>query len=270
MSSLGSIILKYSKLLHNSSTPFLDVEILLSKVLSVNKTNLLLMKDIVLSCEHERELISLCQLRSQFMPIAYIVGVKEFFSLDFFVNKYTLVPRPETECIVEWALNEFKGRKTLNVLDLGTGSGNIAVSMAVYNPGWSIDAVDISMRALQIGFKNARAHNVTNINFTKSDWYSSVTKQYDLIISNPPYVKKNSSYLAKMPYEPTLALVAADNGLSEIRKVIQGAQSRCKMLAIEHAFDQGNDVRRLMELFGFVSTTHCDQFGKERFSVGMC
>lgn len=228
----------------------------------------------------------------QHKPIAYILNKTEFMGLDFIVNKEVLIPRSDTEIMVEYLINTIKkqysltcsnssGNKNLRLLELGVGSGAIAISLFKHLSlsGIEVDitATDNRLKALKMAKKNANKHQAT-IRFKLGDWFSAIDKKekFDLIISNPPYVSQNvghhSIHLEKsLSYEPASALYASDDGLSEIKKIIIGYRqhlNRNGLLVIEHGYTQGRAVRELLETTSHQrAQTHRDLAQRERFSV---
>jgi len=184
-------------------------------------------------------------------PIAYITGHKEFYSLLFKVNKDTLIPRPETEILVDYVLDKYKSQNNIKILDLGTGSGCIAVSIAKYIEKYNgfVTAVDKSIGALSIAKENARLNKVENISFVESYWFSNVEKtKYDCIISNPPYLDK-SELTSNIKYEPSSALISDNNGLKDIEEIIFNSKDYLKpngLLIIEHGASQKSTIEKII------------------------
>ncbi|MBO6224014.1 MAG: peptide chain release factor N(5)-glutamine methyltransferase, partial [Psychrobacter sp.] len=216
------------------------------------------------------------------MPLAYLTGQQAFWSLNFVVNEHTLIPRPDTEVLVEQVLNWINAQPVSNphkrLLDLGTGSGCIAVSLAheLKKDNWQVVAVDLSLEALDIARHNADFNGVTNIEFIQSSWYQALPTddecRFDVIVSNPPYIDEADEHLAGLTAEPISALSAPNHGLADIEHIVQQAPSYlCKkgLLAIEHGHDQGVAVRRLFLENGFESVhTVQDYGGNDRVTLG--
>ena len=192
--TIRDIIVRYSKELEEiSSTPRLDVETLLQKVLNVDRLYILLNLDKSLNEEEENLFNKFIEERLNNRPIAYIVGNREFMGLDFYVQEGVLIPRPDTEVLVEEVIEIAKNKEDINILDIGTGSGAITVSLAKYLENAKITSVDISEIALEIGRKNAILNEVDDrITFVKSDLFTNINKEmkFDIIVSNPPYIKR--------------------------------------------------------------------------------
>ena len=191
------------------------------------------------------------QSRLTGIPIAYLTRQREFWSLPLEVTPDTLIPRPETELLVESALNLIPKRARCRVADLGTGSGAIALAIASERPNAEIVAVDISEAALKIARNNAASLNIDNIDFINSDWFESVTGQFDVVVSNPPYIATSDKHLRKgdLRFEPKIALAAGTDGLESIRQIISGCkQMLCANanILMEHGYEQGAAVRKLL------------------------
>lgn len=221
--------LKKSKI----DSPVLDSRVLVKFILDFDETELIKNMDSPVSVTSANKIKKLIARRTKHEPIAYITGHKEFFGLDFFVNKNVLIPRPESEWLVEesikYLVSSIKDAK-LNIIDIGTGSGNIIVSIAKTQPSHRFFASDISKKALDVAKRNLKQHNV-KIKFYKSDLFESIPKQkFDLIIANLPYVPKNSSkkYVVRskddIDYEPMNAIFSKDNGAAIIKKFLVEAK----------------------------------------------
>ncbi|MFM9900917.1 MAG: peptide chain release factor N(5)-glutamine methyltransferase [Polaromonas sp.] len=220
----------------------------------------------------------LAQRRASGEPLAYIVGHKEFFGLDLAVDPRVLVPRPDTETLVEWALErlttEGAGRLP-HVLDLGTGSGAIALALAhtLHTSGRSahIVAVDASPQALAAAQANA-TRLALSIRFLNSDWFGQVDGRFDLIVSNPPYIADADPHLAQLTHEPLQALTSGADGLNDLRRIIDQAPAHLQAggwLLMEHGYDQSEAVRALLVQHGFVDVqSRLDLSGIERCSGG--
>jgi release factor glutamine methyltransferase len=213
--------------------------------------------------------LALCERRADCEPLAYIVGCKEFFGLDLSVDARVLVPRPETETIVEWALEVLPpgGR----VVDLGTGSGAIALAIKSARPDARVDAVDLGAEALAVARENAHRLSL-EVNFIQGSWLAGTERRYDLIIGNPPYVAQGDTHLAALKHEPLHALAAGPDGLRELRTIIDQAPARLRSggwLMLEHGWDQAGVVRGLLQAAGLRGVaTRRDLAGIERCSGG--
>ena len=215
---------------------------------------------------------ALCQRRLAGEPLAYIVGSKPFFGLDLQVDKRVLVPRPDTETLVEWALTFDAAR---SALDMGTGSGAIALALKSVRPDWQITALDASADALEVAQSNAKRLNL-NVNFLQSSWFDALTEsktaKFNLIVSNPPYIVEGDWHMAALTHEPKQALTSGADGLDDIRKIIAQAPDYLTSggwLLLEHGFDQASAVRDLLVQRGFKQVqSQQDLAGIERCSGG--
>ena len=278
--TIKEIIIEYSsKLEEISSTPRLDVEILLQKSLGdVDRLYILLNLDKVLSEDEEKTFIKYINERLENRPIAYIVGNREFMGLDFYVKEGVLIPRPDTEILVEEVIELAKNKGDINILDIGTGSGAITVSLAKYLPNAKITSVDIEDIPLEVGRINAKSNEVEDrIEFVKSNLFENIDKdmKFDIIVSNPPYIKRevveNLDKQVK-DYEPYTALEGGEDGLDFYREITKQSKSYLKekgILAYEVGHDQSEDVSKLMIDGGYTNIyTKKDLQGFERVVIG--
>jgi release factor glutamine methyltransferase len=248
--------------------------ILLGLVLKQSRTYLLTFPETELTLEQVQIFFALVDRRVIGEPIAYLTGEKEFWSLPLNVTPAVLIPRPETELLVELILKQFGERVDLRVLDLGTGSGAIALALASEQPNWQITAVDQSEAALEVARENARRLNMSSIDFIGSSWFENVTGQFDVIVSNPPYIAEGDIHLAQgdLRFEPQRALVAGKTGLADIITISHRAKSYLKpqgTLFFEHGFDQADAVTALLREQGFQSVeTFRDLAGLDRVTCG--
>ncbi len=231
--------------------------------------------------EFEQFHAGLAQMQ-QGTPLAYLTGSQAFWSLEFKVNAHTLIPRPDTEVLVEQVLNWIQAQpKRLDdnpkrLLDLGTGSGCIAISLAheLKSAQWQVVAVDVSPDALEVARHNALINKVTNIEFVSSSWYEGLatTERFDIIVSNPPYIDEADEHLAHLQAEPMSALSAGNHGLADIAHIVEYAPQYLQvggLLALEHGFEQGLAVRQLFATHGFESiATIQDYGGNDRVTLG--
>ena len=207
-------------------------------------------------------------------PTAYLLGEWDSFELTLSVNKHTLIPRSETEIVIETALTTLPKNMDLQIADLGTGSGTIALNLAHKRAHWQIVGTDLSQEALNVAIANAHRYQLNNVTFLLSDWYNQLDGyQFDAIISNPPYIAPEDPHLAALSFEPQSALVAADNGLAAIKQIITQANNHLKQggwLILEHGYEQGSAVCALLLAFGFTNVkTLSDLSGNDRLSMGM-
>lgn len=241
-----------------SSSPLdaLETRMLLMHALGLTRVQLITQSEQLLSATQAQEFKALIVRRMHGEPMAYILGQREFYGLDFFVTPDVLIPRPDTELLVELALQY--APQAGRLLDLGTGSGAIAVAIAQQRPDLQIVALDVSNAALQIAEKNAARHlPPARIQFLQSDWYSALPDQsFDSIVSNPPYIVQHDRHLSQgdLRFEPIDALTDHADGLSAYRQIITGAVPRLEKngwLLVEHGYDQANAVQALLRANGF-------------------
>lgn len=211
------------------------------------------------------------QRRATGEPLAYITGRKEFFGLDLQVNADVLVPRPDTETLVEWALEVLQPTPAGTVLDLGTGSGAIALALKATRPDLQVNAVDYSEAALAVARANALRLQL-NVHFQQGSWLDGVQAQFHAIVSNPPYIAAQDPHLSALTHEPLQALASGADGLDDIRHIITQAPARLHAggwLLLEHGYDQAAAVRGLLQEAGFSAVqSRRDLSGIERCSGG--
>jgi release factor glutamine methyltransferase len=256
----------------HSDSPRLDAEILLGKVLGLSRAALIAHDGDPLAGESERAYVELIAKRSTGIPVAYLTGTREFWSLSLNVAPGVLVPRPETEVLVEQALRLKSPNDPCSVLDLGTGSGAIALAIGAERPHWSVTAIDISSEALSVARQNARALDICNIEWALGSWFERLPGQrFDLIVSNPPYVAGNDPALAALFAEPALALTPGPTGLEALAAIISQAPAHLNeqgWLLLEHGADQAASVLALLERGGMSSIrTVVDFAGKPRVTL---
>jgi release factor glutamine methyltransferase len=238
-----------------SDSPRLDAEILLAWVLGVPRSRLFTDPESVLTDASAHDFRAAVCRRRQGEPVAYIIGRKEFWSLDLIVSPATLVPRPETETLVEQALRLIAADDPCRVLDLGTGSGAIAIVIASERPRAEIVATDMSPAALDIARRNADLHAVRNIHFVEGNWIEPVRSQrFEVVVSNPPYVCDNDAVLKTLHHEPRAALAAGPQGMDAIRTIAETARAVLVAdgwLLLEHGAGQRDAVAAVMRGFGW-------------------
>ena len=261
---------------HASKTPLIDAEILLAHVLQKPRIFLQTWPDHQLSDEEDRCFFDLVNRRKTGVPIAYLTGFQPFWSFNLMVNESTLIPRPETEHLVELALSKLDKNTAYHVVDLGTGSGAIGLAIAKERPNSQVFATDKSQDALDMAIRNAKALNIKNIQFYQGNWCDALpANRYDMIVSNPPYVALNEISLlsSDVHFEPSTALFSGEAGLNDIFCILNQAQHYLKpdaYLLVEHGFSQGKAVRSLFETAGFHEVfTQRDYNGHERVSGGV-
>ncbi len=229
----------------------LDAEILLASSMNTDRASLYAYPEREVSKDHAVHFQLLLNKRIDDYPIAYLIGNKEFWSLELKVDQNTLIPRPETECLVEAALEFIPANRQYEILDLGTGSGAIALAIAKERPNSKVLAVDRSQEALNVATENADRHNIKNVHFMQSDWFSELAgKQFDLIISNPPYVESDDEGFSdgEIRYEPRLALDGGHQGMQAINHLIPASTHFLKSdgrLMLEHGYQQASVIQHL-------------------------
>jgi release factor glutamine methyltransferase len=273
---ISSVLEKSTNVLQPiSDAPRLEAETLLAKILGVTTTYLHTWPEKYISSEHESQFQTFLTQRLNGQPLAYILGEQAFWDMVFYVNKHTLIPRPETENLVEIILEKFTQQPTLKILDLGTGCGAIALALAKTKPDWQIVATDISPEALSIAKENANRYQIKNVQFYLSDWFTALSKQevekdFDVIVSNPPYIAASDPFLEKNVFqtEPKHALISGSTGLEALQTIIAGAEkflAKPGSLMVEHGFQQGSAVRHLFAKAGYSHIeTRLDLSSQER------
>lgn len=261
-----------------SDSARLDIELLLCQVLQKKRTYLFTWPDKTLSPEQAGQFLQFFNRRKSGEPIAHILGQREFWSLPLAVNNSTLIPRPDTELLVELALELFvndSAQQKRSSLDLGTGTGAIVLAIASEKPEWQLVGVDRSVDAVALAEKNRSALQFANVQILQSDWFSAIpAQQFDVIVSNPPYIDPQDPHLEQgdVRFEPRSALIADNHGLADIELIIQQSWGfLCKQgwLLLEHGYDQGQTVRDLFHARGFTQVeTRRDLGGNERVSLG--
>jgi release factor glutamine methyltransferase len=257
--TIANLITQGQTLLEVSSdSAKLDVEILLAFVLDKDRSYLLTWPENTLNEEQLQVFLAVLVRRIEGEPIAYITGIKEFWSLPLHVSKATLIPRPDTETLVEVVLDQFQSEENINCLDLGTGTGAIALALASENSTWNVSGLDFNTEAVELAQLNAKNCQLTRVHFFQSDWFSNVepNKKFDLIVSNPPYIDCEDSNLTQgdVRYEPNSALIASDNGLADIKHIANIARdflAEKASLYFEHGYQQGSDVRNILLSLGY-------------------
>jgi len=246
---MSDLSVKLSKV---SSSPELDSEILLMKALRVSRAYLYTYNEKVIPDSKKKLLEELVNRRMNKEPIAYILGKKEFWSRDFYINQHTLIPRPESEMLVELVIQANARKKISSILELGTGSGCISVSLAKELSHSQIVSTDICAKALEVANKNAQHYGVNNISFIKSDWFNKLDNQkFDCIVSNPPYIREDDPYLSELTFEPSKALVSGDDGLKAIEIISSNAAEYLSpegKIFIEHGKYQKKEIQKIFEL----------------------
>jgi release factor glutamine methyltransferase len=261
----------------NSADGAMEARLLLQQVLGVNRAWLIAHANDALQTNRDGEFQALLARRLAGEPIAYLIQQREFYGLTLRVSPATLIPRPDSETLVDAALEKIPhpSTKPITVLDLGTGSGAIALAIAHNRPQASVLAVDASDAALAVAQDNASELKLSNVQFALSDWYANLAEQrFDLIVSNPPYIAKNDPHLSQgdLRFEPLSALTSGQDGLDDIRQITEQGLIHLMpqgWLMLEHGYDHGVAVRELMAQAGLVEiATRQDLGGNDRVTLG--
>lgn len=253
----------------------LEVQILLCSALGQPRSHLVSHDRDPLLPEQATTFAALIERRLKGEPVAYILGEREFYSLSFKTTSAVLIPRPETELLVELALERIPSDQPCRVLDLGTGSGAVAIVLALHRPLAEVLAVDQSAAALEIAQKNAQTLGARNLRFAQGNWYGTLAgEKFDIIVSNPPYIAAADPHLAQgdVRFEPVSALAAGADGLDDIRLIVKDAPAHLNpsgWLLFEHGYDQAEACRKLLTLAGFTQVlTSDDLAGIPRVTYG--
>lgn len=258
-----------------SDSAWLEAEILLCHCLEKPRSYLRAWPERSLTRHQHACFADAVQQRQSGKPIAYITGHREFWSREFFIDDQVLIPRPETELLVELALNALPEQSGVKILDLGTGSGAIAVTLAAERPDADVTAVDISLGALDTARKNAEKFNLNNIRFNVSDWFDNIeSEDFALIISNPPYLAVDDPHLHQgdLRFEPPTALISAGEGLTDLSTIIAHARKHLRnngWLLVEHGYNQQQAVQGQFRRYGYHDIqTYEDLSAIPRVTVG--
>ena len=260
----------------DSNSARIEVQCLLQAVLKVNLAYLLTHPEQLLSDAQQARFNALLERRLSGEPVAYLLGEREFYGITFKVSPATLIPRPETELLVEQALQRIPQQGICRVLDLGTGSGAIALSIAHARPYAEVVAVDIFPAALEVAKINVQQLKLGNVRLLQSDWFTALRgERFDIIVSNPPYIAADDAHLAQgdVRFEPRIALASGANGLQDIGHICVQAKIHLNdygWLLFEHGYDQAVQVRTLLQQSGFVEIFSArDLAGIERVTGGV-
>jgi release factor glutamine methyltransferase len=261
-----------TRLTDSSESPRLDAEILLCQTIDMPRSYLFAHPEDELDDLTKERFETLLQRRIDGEPMSYITGIKEFWSRELLVSPATLVPRPETELLVELALREIPSKAEWQILDLGTGSGAIAISIAAERLLCTVTATDVSPEALAIAAENVRQSDLANVLCVVGDWVEPVAgKQFEIIVSNPPYVRDDDKALQDLRHEPLSALASGADGLDDIRVLATDCAANLAAdgwLMLEHGADQQTEVADILEVAGWVDIAcHNDLAGKPRVTV---
>ena len=263
-----------AKLSATSDSAQLDSQLLLAFVLNKERSYLLAWPERCIDSSQYQYFLELLARREQGEPIAYLTKQKEFWSLPLKTSPATLIPRPDTEVLVEQVLAHHH-QASLHCLDLGTGTGAIALALASEQPSWHIDAVDNNLSAVKLAKTNAENLQLTQVNIFQSDWFNSIDTQnrYDIIVSNPPYIDPDDPHLNQgdVRFEPESALVAGNKGLRDIEKIASQARTyfaKQGCLYLEHGFDQAGQVRALLKALHYQNIRTIEDYnGNDRVTI---
>ncbi|MCK5870929.1 protein-(glutamine-N5) methyltransferase, release factor-specific [Methylococcaceae bacterium CS1] len=266
-----------STLMGTSDSADLDVEVLLCHVLKKNRSYLRTWPERELNKTQLDQFNRLLEQRQQGQPIAYITGNREFWSRDFYVDSNVLIPRPDTETLIELCLELIQHKPNARLVDLGTGSGIIAITLAAEFPQLDVTAVDNSATALKIAQKNAQLNQTTDIHFLQSNWFDQLADEsFDFIVSNPPYIAPDDPHLDQgdVYFEPESALIAEQQGLADIMHISKHSQhylNKGGYLILEHGYNQKQSVHDILQQHQY-QNIHClhDLSGQPRISYAQC
>lgn len=277
MTTVAELLAKHQILESVSDSAKRDAELLLCFSLQKNSSYIRAWPDAEVKADIVVQFESLLQRRKEGEPVAYLVGEQGFWTLDLQVSPATLIPRPETELLVEYVLDNFSTESPLKLLDLGTGTGAVALALASERPHWHILGCDIEPAAVDLANKNRNLlmPHAKNIAFIQSDWFDNIEPQlFDLIVSNPPYIDSEDPHLQQgdLKFEPLTALVAANNGMADIEAIVKRVPAFLKAkgsLIFEHGYNQGGIANKLLKNSGFTDVFTCrDLAGLDRISGG--
>ena len=260
----------------NSDSALLDAQVLLAFVLGKETIYLMTWPERELTAQQKSEFVKLIEKRMTGQPVAHLTGEREFWSLSLKVNDSTLIPRPDTEVLVEIALEKAleKERTNLHILDLGTGTGAIVLALASELPQATCLGVDASEEAVKLAIVNRDRLAFNNVQIKQSNWFDNVEGEFDIIVSNPPYIDENDQHLSQgdVRFEPLSALVANEQGLSDIRLICKNANMYLKKdgcLLFEHGFEQAKAVQKILADCAFVKIkSFQDYANNDRVTLG--
>jgi release factor glutamine methyltransferase len=275
MASIADTVKRAAQTLNpHSESPRLDAELLLANILGLSRAALIARGEEPVDSNHERAYAEAVRRRAGGVPIAYLTGSREFWSLPLKVSPAVLVPRPETEMLVEHALGLLPRDEACSVLDLGTGSGAVALSLAHERPHWSVIGVDASPAALEIAAHNAKELKLSQVQWRLGSWFDALAgERFHLIVANPPYMAAADPALKALCAEPAAALIAGPTGLEALCAIIAQAPRHLYArgwLALEHGIAQAQDVAQELQQHGFDSIrTYSDFSGRPRVTLGV-
>jgi release factor glutamine methyltransferase len=260
--------------LSDSESPRRDAEILLEHVTGKARTYILAFGETELTAQQDAQLSALLDRRKSGEPVAHLTGEREFWSLPLYVSAATLIPRPDTECLVEQALARLPAH-ACRILDLGTGTGAIALALASERPDCQVIAVDVMPDAVALAQRNLERLGFRNVQIRQSSWFAALAgERFGMIVSNPPYIDEHDPHLSQgdVRFEPLTALVAANDGLADIEHIVTTAHEHLVpggWLLLEHGWTQGEAVRTLFSAAGYDHVETCRDYGdNERLTLG--
>ena len=248
-----------------------EIEIVISHILNINSAGLFIY-DKELNKQQLNNIHQLLAKRQQGIPFAYLTGVKDFWSLTLKVNEHTLIPRPETELIIEYILGKTTADFEGSILDLGTGAGAIALSLALERPKAQVTAIDQSAMCVKTARENKEKYQLNNVEIFQSNWFEKLEgRTFDFIVSNPPYIAQDDKHLSDLKFEPYSALVADDNGYSDLEHIIKQASNhmnRNAELILEHGYNQHEVVQQKLLANCYLNVkSHPDLAGIQRITT---
>jgi len=277
--TIANCLKKSSELAEISDSPRLDIEIFLTHILQKDRTYLFTWPEKELTDEEANQFNHFLARRLTGEPVAHIIGQREFWSLPLMVNNSTLIPRPDTELLVEATLGLFaedEENQPRRLLDLGTGTGAIVLALAHEKKSWQCVGVDKELAAVELAEKNRENLTLGNVKILQSDWFSALVNEatFDIIVSNPPYIDPDDEHLREgdVRFEPLSALIAGNKGLADLAFIISQSPTFLRTngwLLVEHGYDQGETVRKLFEQNNFTEINTFRDFGRnERVTIG--
>ena len=271
LTTIAEALQQANSQLIDSDSPKLDAELLLLQLLEKPRTHLFCWPDEIVAEELLTQYKALIDSRASGTPIAHLTGQREFWSRDFRITSDTLIPRPDTELLIELALERLSNNTKGLVADLGTGSGVIGITIAIERPGIEVIATDMSQKALKVASENAKNLGAKNITFRLSDWLDAINERaFQLIISNPPYIAKNDPHLKQgdIRFEPDSALTSGKEGLDDIEVIAREARHHLLengLLLLEHGYNQAENVQQILSKNGYRNIqSHSDLAGHLR------